>query len=342
MSDTSTLRIGLLSFAHLHAASYARVLSALPGIEVLATDPGHENRPAGEIGGAEAAAEFGVPYVDDIDALLAWQPDGVIVCSENANHRAHVELLVAAGIPVLCEKPLATSTEDARAMVKAAEAAGVALMVAFPVRFSTAFAALRERIEAGALGTICAVTGTNNGRVPTGRAWFTDPELAGGGALTDHTVHVADLMDALLGGQRARSVYAQSNQIMHPQARVETAGLVSIEYPGGVIATIDCSWSKPTDYPTWGGLTLSVVGSAATADMDAFGSRVDGFSGAQRAPVWLPYGADSDAALIAEFVDAIRTGRTPQPDGRVGLRTVEIVEAAYASAAAGEPVALDS
>ena len=342
MSDQATLRIGLLSFAHLHAVSYARVLNALPNVEVLATDPGHESRPAGESGGAQAAAEYGVPYVDDIDALLAWRPDGVIVCSENAYHRAHVEQVVAAGVPVMCEKPLATSTDDARAMVKAAEAAGVPLMVAFPVRFSTAFAALRERIEAGAVGDLCAVTGTNNGRLPTVRDWFTDPDLAGGGALTDHTVHVADLMDALLGGQRARSVYAQSNRIMYPDARVETGGLVSIEYPGGVIATIDCSWSKPADYPTWGGLTLSVVGTAATADMDAFGSRVDGFSASQRAPVWLPYGADSDAALIGEFVDAIRTGRSPQPDGHVGLRTVEIVEAAYASAASGEPVTLDS
>lgn len=334
------LRIGLLSFAHLHAASYARVLAGMPDVEVLSTDPGHEARPDGEIGGAAAAERFGVPYADDIDALLAWRPDAVVVCSENVRHREHVELLAAAGVHVLCEKPLATSVEDATAMVKACEAAGVHLMVAFPVRFSPVFAALRQRLDDGQLGRICAVTGTNNGRVPGGRAWFTDPDLAGGGALTDHTVHLADLMDALLGGARPRSVYAQASNVLHPELRVETAGLVSIEYPGGIVATIDCSWSKPDGYPIWGGLTLQVVGTAGAADLDAFAQLVTGFSQSRGAAVNLSYGVDTDALLLAEFVDAIREGRTPQPDGYVGLRTVEIVEAAYASAGSGEPVTL--
>src|SRR5699024_2145193 len=277
-------------------------------------------RPAGEVGGPEMAAAFGVPYADDIETLLAWQPDAAVVCSENVFHREHVERLAAAGVHVLCEKPLATSTTDAQAMIDACEAAGVQLMVAFPVRFSPVFTALRQRVESGVLGSICAVTGTNNGRLPVARSWFTDPGLAGGGALTDHTVHVADLMDVLLGAQRPTSVYAQSNRIMHPDSQVETGGLVSIEYRGGVIVTIDCSWSRPDGYPTWGGLTLSVVGSAGTADMDAFGSGVDGFSQSQQAPVWLPYGPDNDAALIAEVLDPIRPGRNPEPDGHVGLQ----------------------
>lgn len=335
---TTPLRIGVASFAHTHAVAYVRNLLALPGVEVLTTDPDHGDRP-GESGGAAMARDLGADYVETLDELLAWEPDGVVVCSENARHRPYVERAAAAGAHVLCEKPLATSVADAEAMVAACAEAGAALMVAFPVRFSPAFAALRERVADGALGELCAVTGTNNGQLPAGRAWFADPALAGGGAMTDHTVHVADLMDALLGGAEPRSVYAQSNQVLHAgRAGAETAGLVSIAYDGGVVVTVDCSWSKPDDYPTWGGLTLQVVGSDGVADLDAFTQRVDGFSQPRRSPLWLPYGTDLDGLLVAEFVDALRTGRAPQPDGAVGVRTTRIVEAAYASAARGHPV----
>ncbi|MFC7403951.1 Gfo/Idh/MocA family protein [Georgenia alba] len=334
------LRIGVLSFAHPHAGAYIGNLLRTPGVEVLTADPTHGERP-GESGGAAFASALGADHVETLEDLLAWGPDGVVVCSENARHRADVERVAAAGVHVLCEKPLATSVSDAEAMVTACEAAGVHLMVAFPVRFSPAFAALRDAVDAGSLGTVCAITGTNNGKLPSGRAWFADPALAGGGAMTDHTVHVADLMDALLDGTPVRSVYAQSNRILHAgRAGAETGGLVSLEYEGGIVVTVDCSWSKPDDYPTWGGLTLQVVGSDGVADMDAFVQRVDGYSQPRTSPVWLPYGTDLDGNLVAEFVDALRSGRAPQPDGRVGVRTTRVVEAAYASARAGRPVEL--
>lgn len=336
---SSPLRIGLVSFAHTHAGSYARILGAMPDVEVLATDPDHADR-EGETGGPDLAREMGVPYAEDLETLLAWRPDAVVICSENTRHRAYTERCAAAGAHVLCEKPLATSVADAEAMVAACEAAGVFLMVAFPVRFHPAFSALQAAVAAGDLGEIAAVSGTNNGKIPAGRAWFTDPALAGGGAMTDHTVHVADLMDALLGGVPAASVYAQSNRILHAEkVAAETGGLVSISYANGVVVTIDCSWSKPADYPTWGGLTLQVVGSDGVADLDAFGHRVDGFS-VSDGQLWLSYGIDLDEAMIGEFVDAIRSGRRPQPDGAVGVRTTQIVEAAYASAASGQPVHL--
>jgi len=92
-----------MSFAHLHAASYARVLRALPGVEVRASDPGYRERPPGETGGPELAAELGVAHVDSYDELLDWRPDAVVVCAENARHRGLVERAARAGAGVLCE-----------------------------------------------------------------------------------------------------------------------------------------------------------------------------------------------------------------------------------------------
>lgn len=338
---STPLKIAVLSFAHLHAAAYVRALTGHDDIELVATDPEHTERPAGESGGPKLAAELGVAYLPSYEAVWEWGPDAVIVCSENVRHRPLVEQAAAHGAHVLCEKPLATSVPDAEAMVAACEAAGVSLMIAHPVRFSPAFAALKAAYDAGTLGEVKAVLGTNNGKLPRGtRSWFADPALAGGGAITDHTVHVADLLDSLFHGAEARSVYAVSSTVLHSGAEVETAGLVSIEIDGGVVATIDCSWSKPDSYPTWGGLTLQLTGSQGIADMDAFNTRVDGHSQAHGNALWLPYGTDPDAAMIAEFLDSIAQGRTPQPDGRAGLRTVRIVQAAYESVRTGTAITL--
>lgn len=336
------VRIGIMSFAHTHAASYARVLLGQVGVQVLGSDPDGATAPTGEVRGAEYAAAIGIPYVGSYRELFAWRPDAVIVCSENAGHRGLVELAAGAGAHVLCEKPLATTPADAEAMIKACDAAGVFLMTAFPVRFSPVFAALRDLAGSGGLGTLIAATGTNNGKLPADRSWFTDPELSGGGAMVDHTVHVADLLDSLLGRPAVR-VRAVTNTILHaddPRVRAETGGMVSITYADGVIATIDCSWSQPSHAPTWGGVTLEVVGTNGTVRIDPYAARVGGFDEMDRGEVWLPYGPNLDSLMLRAFVDGVRTGIPPQPDGQVGLRTVQLVAAAQESVRTGRPVDL--
>lgn len=334
-----------MSFAHLHATSYARILLGWPGFEVIGTDPDHSQRLDHEVGGPRLAAELGLGYVDSYAELLAQRPDGVIICSENARHRELVELATSIGpgrAPhILCEKPLATTLADARAMIEACAAAEADLMVAYPVRFSPAFAALKAAYDAGALGQVVAATGTNNGRIPLGdRAWFVDQELAGGGSLMDHTVHIADLLDCLFGVPAA-DVYATTNCILHgDRVAVETAGLVSVRYANDLVATIDCSWSKPDSFPTWGGLTLQLVGDRGIADLDAFASRVDGHDHDRGNRIWLPYGPDADRSMLAEFVGSIADGRRPQPDGETGYRSLAIALAGYESVRTGQPVRL--
>ncbi len=337
---TAPLRIAVLSFAHTHALSYVHALNAMPDVELIAADPDGATAPDDAPRGADLAAELGVAYVDTYDEAFAWQPDAVVIAAENSRHRALVERAAAAGVHVLCEKPLATSVDDAVAMRDACEAAGVILMVAYPVRFAPAVRDAIAELRSGRLGRVLAVTGINNGKLPAERAWFTDPGLAGGGALVDHVVHCADLLDDLLG-ERAASVRAVSNGILHAQRdlAVETGGLVTLQYPSGVIATIDCSWSWPMSSATWGGLTLQVVAERGTVTVSPFAKGVAGHDAAGE--TWDPIGTDLDALLLAEFVDAVRTRRRPQPDAGVGIRTVEIVKAAQLSAArGGEVVAL--
>lgn len=331
------MRIGIHSLAHTHGYSYLRVLAERPGVEVgLVDTPPLEGSPRGP----EAAAAYGARYFDDLDQLLSWHPDGVIVCTETSRHREATEKIAGAGIHVLCEKPLATSLTDADAMIEACAAAGVHLMTAYPVRFSRPFAALQATLESGQLGELVSYAGANNGKLPSERAWFSEPAESGGGAIMDHTVHIADLLTVLLPDTEATSVLAAANTMINSdRARAETGGLVSIEYANGVIGTIDCSWSRPDSDLVWGGLTLQVLGTGGLADMDAFDSQqISGFSGEQGRPLRRDYGEDANAAMLAAFLDGIRTGVAPQPDGRSGRRSMAIALAAYESLATGSPV----
>ncbi|MGM1018307.1 MAG: Gfo/Idh/MocA family protein [Actinomycetota bacterium] len=326
-----TIKIAILSFAHGHALSYVRALREMPGVEILTTDPDGANAPDAALRGRELATELGVAYADSYDDAFAWAPDAVIVTAENSRHRDLVIRAAEVGVHVLCEKPLATSVADAIAMRDACAAAGVMLMVAYPVRFAPEFRDALSQIRSGSLGRVLGVTGINNGKLPTDRAWFTDPELAGGGALVDHVVHCADLLDELLG-ERPESVRAVSNRILHSERglTVETGGMVTVRYPSGVVATIDCSWSWPMSAPTWGGVTLQIVAERGTLTISPFAQGIAGHDA--NGETWTPLGPDLDALLLGEFVSALREERMPQPDGGVGIRTVEIVKAAQRSA----------
>ncbi len=334
------MRVGIISFAHTHALGYASILRDRADVECVVTDPGHVDRPAGESGGRELAESIGVGYADTLEELLAWRPEAVIVCSENVRHVDDVELAAAAGAHILCEKPLATTREDASRIVDACERAGVLLMTAFPVRFTAQYGELRHRVRSGAMGEILSISGANNGKLPVERAWFADPALAGGGAVADHTVHIADLVFGLFPDAEATEVFAVANHLLKPAREAETAGLVSIRYSNGITAVIDCSWSVPDHYPTWGGLTLRVIAEDGIAELAPFAERVDGFTELDRSPLWLPYGQDLDAAMLDEFLGAVSEGRQPTPSGRDGQRALEVVLAAYESIETGRPAAV--
>jgi predicted dehydrogenase len=337
------MRIGVASLEHVHAETYVRLLHAWDGIELFVADPVGSAVEEGRRATRERIASLGVNILDSFDDLLAAELDGIIVCTPNSLHREIVERSAAAGVHVLCEKPLATVVDDAQAMVDACDRAGVGLMLAYPVRFSPGMRELKAAIDRGEIGRIIAFDGANVARIPVGdRAWFGSAELAGGGAMMDHTVHLADIL-LHLTGEPVTSVYAQSNRIAHAgDVEVETGAIVTLEFASGVVAVIDASWSLPDSNPTWGGLTLRAIGESGELSIDAFGDALRGHSEEGARSVWRSYGVDSNRLMLAEFLDSIREGRPPVPDGHDGLQTLQIVLAAYRSSAEGRPVPVDN
>ncbi|MFL5732027.1 MAG: Gfo/Idh/MocA family protein [Chloroflexia bacterium] len=331
------MKIGILSFAHLHAEGYIEKLRAMPGVELVGL--ADEDAARGE----RYARQFGAALFPSYEALLAEEPDAVLVCSENSKHRRLVEMAAAAGAHVLCEKPLATTLEDGQALMDVCARAGVKLMTAFPMRFSAPLQEIKARLDAGELGQVLCCNATNQGQLPKRhREWFVDPELAGGGAVMDHTVHLADMLRWYLESEVVE-VYAQTNRIFHAgEVEVETGGLLMLTFANGVFASIDCSWSKPDNYPTWGGLTFELVTERGAVQVDAFRQNLTVYSQGLQRPTWEHWGSDTDQAMLEEFVAAIREDRPPGVSGLDGYRALEVALAAYVSARSGQPVQLSN
>lgn len=334
------VKIAFLSFAHMHANGYARQMLELPkgSVEIV----GIWDRDLARA--KKMAKALGTKAFASRDALLAKRPHGAVVCSENVRHREDTLACAEAGVGVLCEKPLATTVADARAMVEACTLAGVALMTAFPCRFYGPAVRLKEQIDAGDLGEIIGAATTNHGRQPGG--WFADPKFSGGGAVMDHTVHVADMLRWLLGREYTR-VYAAIGfnrfaltRKAVGKRRVDDAGIVSLEMDNGAAVSIDCSWSRPAEYSTWGDVKLELVGTKGVARLNLFRQRLllaSTKTGRLQESCWAD---EKDGGAPGEFIRALREGRPPSVTGLDGLRATEVVEGAYRSAQIGTPVAL--
>jgi predicted dehydrogenase len=321
------LRVGLISFAHVHAPGIARTLAALPQVDFIGVHDGDAHR------GRTVAEEHGARWHESLDSLLAAS-EAVILTSTNAEHRRYTEAAASRGVHVLSEKPIATGLADARAMIEACKRAGVQLGIAFPVRSSPAVIALREAIAGGILGTIRAVRSTNPGQYP-GR-WFGDKKDAGGGAVMDHTVHAADAIRWLLGDEVTR-VHAELGSFVYG-LDVEDCGLLTLDLASGAFASIDCSWSRPKTFPTWGGVTFHVVGDKATVDIDVFRQTLTHYDDTEGRTRLVGWGDDLTARMISDFCDAILAHRPVPIDGEAGLRALEVAVAAYRSADAKRPI----
>ncbi len=324
------LRVGFISFANGHQWSYAWGAKAVPGVELVGAADSDEGRRQ------QIKARLGLPVYSRNRDLLREGLDAVFVCSENAYHGRDVIEAAAARVHVLCEKPLATTAADARAMIAACARAGVHLGTAFPCRYATPIRRAYDRVSAGAIGRVLGANTTNHGSMPGG--WFAVPKLSGGGAMTDHTVHVADLLRWFLHDEVAE-VYAESGRLIYPTLKCDDCGVLSLRFRKGTIATLDASWSRVKGFPTWGDVTLKLWGERGTIAVDAF---------AQHVTVWgehpweAGWGDNMDAGLVADFLSAVRDNRPPTITGTDGLRAVEVTLAAYRSARTHKPVRIGS
>ncbi len=323
------VRIGILTAAHGHTDSYVHCLKANPDSDL--------------VGFWDDELERGIPYAKDKDLTfigtldeLLDKVDAVVITAENLRHGELITKAAAQGKHILCEKPLAASVEEEAMIQRAIDASGVKLMTAFPCRFSPAFQKLVERVKAGEIGAIKAICATNRGTCPGG--WFTDPTKSGGGAMIDHVVHVADLLSGLLGEDPIR-VQAQTGSNVYGQDWDDTA-MVTIEFPSGVFATLDSSWSRPAGFKTWGDVTMNVVGELGVIELDMFGPAVDVYSNEGKSHTAAGYVSNMDYLMIDGFVQSVLNDTEPPVNLHDGLQSARVAIRGYESTRLGQPVAI--
>ncbi|MBM7570133.1 Gfo/Idh/MocA family protein [Aquibacillus albus] len=322
------MKVGIISFAHGHAYGYAQALTQIEGVEIAGIADDEKDR------GQKVAEQFNTTHYVDYHELLEQPVEAVVITSENSNHYQHVVAAANKGKHILCEKPIASNLEDAKSMIAVCKEHNVILQTAFPVRFNTPIANAKKVIESGELGNIIAMKGTNRGTNPGG--WFVDKAKSGGGAVIDHTVHVVDIMRWYTGAE-VKEVYAEVDNMISDYD-IDDCGLLTMEFDNNMFATLDCSWSRNKNYPTWGDVTLEIIGSNGTLAVDAFAQKTNVYSndGTQ----WNFWGDNMDQALVEDFITTVREKKSPSITGEDGLRALEVAMAAYESSEKKQPVAI--
>ncbi|WP_273836242.1 Gfo/Idh/MocA family protein [Guptibacillus sedimenti] len=315
------MKIGIMSFAHMHAYSYADGLMKMPGVELAGIFDEDLER------GEKAAKKYQTEYFSDQPTFLKEEMDAVIICSENFRHKEMVLDAARAKKHILCEKPIATNIHDAREMIQACEENEVILQIAFPVRFSSPIQQLKQLIDKGELGEIVAFRTTNRGQNPGG--WFIDRDQSGGGAVLDHTVHMVDIM-RWFTGREITSVHAIVDSYFH-DIDIDDAGIMTLEFDGGIVASHDASWSRFAEYPVWGDVTIEVIGTKQTVRVDAFKEHLRLFTSGEQSLNHVFYGNDMDLGLVRDFVECVKEQREPSITGYDGLKALEAALAAYQS-----------
>jgi predicted dehydrogenase len=247
---TDRLRAGIVG-AGFMGEVHARAVRAAGGVvaRVAASTPERSAAAAARLG-AEGAAE-------SAEALLtADDVDVVHVCTPNALHAPVAERALAAGKPVVCEKPLATTVEDARRLTTAAEQATLVATVPFVYRFYPSVREARARIAAGEAGPLRLLHGTYLQDWLSSRQdsnWRVDPLLGGASrAFGDIGVHWCDLMEFVTGQRTtrltARMVTAFDRRPAESDSAVvgtEDAATVLFETDKGAVGAVVISQVSP-------------------------------------------------------------------------------------------------
>lgn len=334
-----TLRLAFTGTGYI-SKIHAQAAQRLPGVEVTAVVNHHpDSRQV-------FAEQFAIArQYDSIDALLAdGDIDAVSVNTPNHRHAPESIAALEAGVHVMVEKPMAMNAAEAAAMLAASRRSGVLLMVAHCWRFDAEALWLREHLSRVGPPVRTKGYGVHTNWGPSG--WFTEPALAGGGAMADMGIHALDTARFLLGDPLPTSVYAKIGTY-YGSYDVDDTGVLLVTWDNGVTSYIESGWWQP--YSDGTEAATQVYGRHGFASLfptrlllsNREAERIDtidpGF------PFPRPDHAPQHMydAQMAYFVDCIRANRTPVPGGLEGLINMQVVDAAYESARTGQVVTLN-
>lgn len=187
--------------------------------------------------------------VGRFEDLLGLELDGIVIATPSALHAEQAIAALSAGLPVFCQKPLARSAAETRAVIAAAQAADRLLGVDLSYRHTAGMKAIRDLIQRGDLGEIYAIETVFHNAYGPDKAWFYSKRAAGGGCLLDLGIHLVDLALWSLGFpevQAAHGVVRYHDRAPFSNGEaVEDYATGQLELDGGAVVQLACSWRVP-------------------------------------------------------------------------------------------------
>jgi len=299
------------------------------------------------------ARHHGIPhgFTDYRKMLEMDEVDLVVIGVPNDLHCQITCEAAAAGKHVVCEKPLCLSLAEADRMIAACRKAKVKLMYAEELCFTPKYVRLKKLADDGALGKITLVKQSEKHDGPHA-PHFWDVERSGGGVAMDMGCHAFEFFRWMLGKPRVLDVYAQMGTYVHTdKTRGDDNALLIVSFEGGATALAEESWTK------LGGMDdrAEVYGSKGVA----YANLLQGNAILTYSSVGYDYAVEKAGATqgwtfpiyeeawnygfpqeMAHFVDCIADDLEPLETGEDGRAVLEMIFAAYASAAAGRKVKL--
>jgi myo-inositol 2-dehydrogenase/D-chiro-inositol 1-dehydrogenase/UDP-N-acetylglucosamine 3-dehydrogenase len=314
---------------------HARVLSQLPQARLVAVADAQADRARA----AAALADDCSAYDGYQDLLADPRVQAVSICTPDTLHRAPVEAAARAGKHVFLEKPIASTLDDADAIIEACRAAGVRLGIGFLLRFDPRFRRVKDLLEDGTLGEPIHVYARRNSPRDVGPARY-----GGTIPLALHvTSHDVDLILWYLRPRRPVSVYAQDTAKLLGELGTTDTILSIVRFDDDTLVSFESSWALPEASRTRIDARLEIVCSEGVAEVECAES---GVYLATRSTVdypdthhWPEVGGRLAGDLreeLAGFADAVIGDRAPAVTGEDGRAALELVLAMMRSAETGQ------
>jgi len=342
-ADTPPLRVAIAGLVHGHAGGFFS--QALPRKDIQIVGVAEPDRALFDQYAARFKLDSSLYHADLEELLRTVHPQAVLGYTSTFDHRKLVELCAKYSTPVMMEKPLATTYEDAKAIAAAARAAKITVVVNYETSWYPSNRAAYDLLHSGAIGELRKVVVHDGhegpkeiGVGPEFLGWLTDPKLNGGGALFDFGCYGADLMTYLTDGARPLTVTAVT-QTIKPDvyARVDDEATIVLTYPKAQ-AILQASWNWPysrKDMEVYG-RTGSVV-TIANNDISVRLPHERQAATKTARPIRAPYN-DSLTYLRAVLLDGAKVDAYSSLETNVMVS--EILDAARRSAASGQTVEL--
>lgn len=327
------VKIGMLSFAHVHADGYARQVNENERAQLVAIWDHAEDR------GKSAAERYKVPFYSDLDKILALDIDAVVV---NVETKMHPEVMVAAaeaGKHIFTEKALAITVDGCDEIINAVKEADVKFMISLPSRCSKDLLLAKKAIDDGILGkiTFCRGRVAHSASLDKwfkgGSAWFVDADLAGGGALFDLGCHRMDVVRWMMG--EPKRVMAIVNNFS-PNYEIDDNSATIIEFASKGIGVVDVAFvhrSGPNPfelYGTEGSLTMGL----GPLSMTSTNMKEDEIK------EYIANGPKPLPSAMQQWINSIEDGTPMTITIQDGRNLTELLQAAYMSSSQNEAIEL--